>query len=363
MIIYFVTFISVILYGCVFFFKGVTKRNKITFLCLAFVHIGFVMAMRSYEVGIDTHSYYLYFLRWGATQRKVGGATQPLYYLYNRLLYLFCHHGQILIIFNSLLEVIGIALFMYHFSENVFLSTYLWITLYFFCESMNTSRQFLALSIFMIAYTYLWKKNNIKVASFFFLMSIGIHNLSFTLLPIFLAYFIRPNKEKIVILSLFGMFLSFNFDKIIPVFINVFCEIFPYYSQYLESGWLNVYNTGGNRNLLLTLFYLGFIILALFALADREVPQKSKDKIIFLLVPCIITVVIGFGATNILSLHRIKMIYSVFFICLIPNTIACFEKKNRVIANIFVLLITILPFVVLLSENYGGVVPYKFFWQ
>ena len=363
MMIYIVTLIAIALYGCICFSKGTTTLRKIAFLSISFCHFWIIMAMRNYEVGNDTWSYYKYFLRWGESQAQVGGATQPVYYLYNRVIYAIAPYGQAIIICNSLLEVIGIALFIYHFSENVFLSTYLWVTLYFFCESMNIARQFLALALCMIAFVYLWKQNNIKMTLLFYLLAIGIHSLAITLIPIFLVKFICLTQKKILAIATGGMVFSLLFDKLFMVLINAFCVIFPYYNQYLIMGKFNVYNEGGSRNVLLVLFYLAFVVTALFLLEDRTLSAERKNNIIILLVPCIITVAIGLGAINIISVQRVKMLYSAFFICLIPNVIGCLNRKNRIIADIFVMLITLLPFGVQLLGNYGGVVPYRFFWQ
>ena len=355
--------IAVIFYGIACFRKGMTKRNKKAFLCLAFIHMGMIMAMRNYEVGNDTRAYYIYFLRWGEAGRQIGGATQPVYYWYNQLLYAITHNGQAVIICNSVLELIGVALFIYYFSEDVFLSSYLWITLYFFCESMSIARQFLALSIVMAAFVLLWEKNRTKEAVLLVLLAIGIHSLVITVIPIFAIKFIRLTRKKIYILAGGGMLFVLLFDTLFSFMINLFCRIFPYYSQYLRAGMFNVYNRGGSRNVLLIIFYAAFVILGLFFVERKELSETKRKNLMVLLVPCIITVAIGFGAMNIVSVQRVKVLYSTFFICLIPNIISCFNRRDRKMISIAVMLVTLLPFAVQLSENYGGVVPYQFFWQ
>lgn len=153
------------------------------------------------------------------------------------------------------------------------------------------------------------------------------------------------------------------FDTLFSFMINLFCRIFPYYSQYLRAGMFNVYNRGGSRNVLLIIFYAAFVILGLFFVERKELSETKRKNLMVLLVPCIITVAIGFGAVNIVSVQRVKVLYSTFFICLIPNIISCFNRRDRKMISIAVMLVTLLPFAVQLSENYGGVVPYQFFWQ
>lgn len=363
MTIYIYTIAAVFFYGFICFHKCVNEKNKKIFLSLIFVHMGIIMAMRGIRVGNDTRAYYMYFLKWGEAGKQVGGATQPVYYWYNQFIYFFTHNAQTVIVFNSIIEVAGVAWFIYFFSDNVFLSSYLWITLYFFCESMNIARQFLALSIVMAAFVLMWKKDRTKEALVLFLLAIGTHSLVITLIPVFAIKFINLTRKKIYLLAGCGTLFILMFDTIFSFAINMFCSMFPYYKQYLKVGVFNVYNKGGSRNVLLIIFYLIFVIAGLFMVRRKELSETKKRDIMVLLVPCIITVAIGLGAVNIVSVQRVKVLYSTFFICLIPNIISCFNRKDRKIIGIVVMIITIIPFAVQLSENYGGVVPYRFFWQ
>lgn len=363
MIIYIIVPLMIVIYGGFLFYKGITKRKKIIFLCISFFTLWMIMGMRNIQVGNDTRAYYTYFLKWGSYQAQIGGATQPIYYLYNRIIYRIIQYGQGIIICNSLLEVIGIAIFIYYFSENVFLSTYLWITLYFFCESMNIARQFLGLSFFLIAYVLLWKKNNIIFSTIFIILAIGTHSLIASLLPILLFKFIKLTKNRIYLIIVGGTVFTLFFDRILEILIKIFCTIFPYYRQYLGSGRFNVYNEGGSRNVLLVIFYLVFVGISILLIKNDKVGEEKKRNLIILLVPCIITIVIGLGAVNIISVQRIKVLYSTFFICFIPNVIACYDKKSRVILNVVIMLITLLPYSIQLIGNYGGVIPYNPFWR
>lgn len=199
MLVYIITIGVVICFQALFLLGGNTDKIKKAYLGVTFSFFFMVMALRKYTVGIDTYSYYRYFLRWGEIGEKIGGASQPVYYFYNRLLYFFIENGQAIIILNSFLCLIGIAVFIYCFSDNVGLSTYLWISLYFFFESMNISRTFVAVSFILIAFSIKGKMKSRFCDIYVVLLAIaavGIHNLAFLFIPMIIVCYIKMNEKS-----------------------------------------------------------------------------------------------------------------------------------------------------------------------
>nr|WP_302755192.1 EpsG family protein [uncultured Megasphaera sp.] len=134
--------------------------GKTLYLLVTFIPIWFIMAFRGLGVGTDTLANASYF---------VSAATSPsLSYLVSDgiwnagisiisyMIGLISTDIEVYMIWSSIIISIGFAIFIYRTSNKVWLSTFLFLTLNLFFISLNASRQFIAISIAINAFVFLY---------------------------------------------------------------------------------------------------------------------------------------------------------------------------------------------------------------
>lgn len=342
------------------------KNSDIYILVLMFLVLTFFAMFRAYTVGTDAENYSSYFLRIGKSINIFSIIkSAPIYSIYNKIIYFIFPYRQAILIFNAIIILVGIAYFIYNYSEDVCFSTIIYIISYSYCFSFNGMRQCMAMSMVLISFC--WLDKNYKIRSIILLLfAIGVHNTA--ILGALSLWVIKKNvtykvTKRIFIASLFGMvILKYGYDYIIKMFII----IFPRYSMYLNKDSYSAYTTSQGRNIYVSLFYVSFVILAFFIqkwrITGYYVTQEKQNQINKLLVPCILSTVSGIIWANNFTLGRIREYYTIFFICLIPNLTKVFRRYNLLI-KVVVILVLIIPFSIQLKENKSNVVPYIFFWD
>ena len=363
MSIYFVLPAVIVIFGIPCFKANSDDRSKKRFLFAAYALLFFIMALRGETVGIDNANYSLQYILIGNTRDFMDIiSSAPVYNLYNKILYLVFPYRQAIVIANALIICVCTAVFIYHFSDNVVFSTLCYILLYFYLRSFNISRQYLSCALMLIAAC---KVDNKKIipAIILSLLATGIHNLAIIFFPFLFLVHMKIRKEKILLISLGCIIFSLAFSYIFPIVVNSFAKVFTRYQVYLGGGRHTFTDTGQGRNILLTIFYAAFLVLdILFIFINDSSAMGTRKKLEKILVISMIGIVLGLAAAQNLAVARMRIYFSIYLVCLLPNTIELF-KKYKMPIYILCVLILLIPFYIQLSDNISGVVPYKFFWQ
>ena len=261
----------------------------------------------------------------------------------------------------------SVAFYIYHFSENVVISTYCFVVLFFYLHTYNISRQFLAIALYLLSLCFR-KERKFILCVIFFLLALGVHSTAFIVLPSLLLNRDQITSKKFAIYMLvasIGVFLYFiSFDRII----NLFVSIFPRYQFYLQSGRFNVLNESSGSVIFLSLFYLLVVALAVIIqsnkLSDVSLNFKDKSHLRFLIIFVWFGALMGtFGGGN-EALTRVLYFYQIHIICLIPNTFSKLRRFRFYYPLYYgLMMILLVPFTIPLSRNFGGVVPYITVWQ
>lgn len=172
MLFYFMLLGLYIFFGVIIsvsFNKQVSKKIQSLLMIIIF---GSISAVRAVSVGTDTQLYNnLYNWDYEAGNwYRILGSKYPLYSLYTYLLHFVSDKSQTIVAVTSLIIIVTVAISIYYYSDNVLLSNILYVTLYFFFNSMNISRQFLAIGVLMIATVCLIQKNMLFLDSIHFCM-------------------------------------------------------------------------------------------------------------------------------------------------------------------------------------------------
>lgn len=368
MVFYFGVLGLYIILGIIINFSFENKAARLFQSLSMIVILGGLSAARAVSVGADTQLYNNLY-SWDFEAGDWQSSKYPLYSLYTYCLHFISSNPQIIIAMNSLIIVTLVAITIYSYSENVFLSNILYVTLYFFFNSMNISRQFLAIGILLVATVYL-NKNKIWLFWILYIVACLVHSTALVGIVFFVIHVIHWNKTRFILSGALGIVLLI-FYKII---LNLFIVFFPAYSMYsigtsdTHVETLSSQSNGGT--LLVTIFYLLFICIATLCKVRFQDENREK-RFTFLTVVMIIAVMFGIIFYKNILMTRVISYLSIFSIVYIPEVIDLFilnidtTSVNRWYIRFLVvcgvIAITCVPLYVQLNKNLSDVIPYVSF--
>lgn len=314
--IYFFLLFWSLVSAVVCFIQGTTEWRKIIYLYLNFVPMALVGGLRAPSVGTDTDMYNQLFYSLASSTVSFDlysdGGVEIGYMLLNRFAFIFSNDSQTLIFIMSFLTMLGFAYFFYMNSSCIWLSTFLFLGMFFFCESLNSIRQCLAGAIICNAYYFLkYNKNFLYCLSVFFAMC--FHASALVFLPFCLLSSITGRKfclfigvvtllSVMVQLEGLDLLIRFNFsEKYMAYIVSKFAE-----PMELGMGILKV---------------AIFLILILISLClNRWGKYNVQEKIdvyfcsIFLICACLATL----AQYQIAIFYRFIFYFSIYACVLIP---------------------------------------------
>lgn len=232
---FFLTYLSLAFFTAIIVIEVYFKKNKVTTLqnilliCFSVIFI-LMFGLRDFEVGVDTMMYVgVYNIGKSDLYNEKG------FNLFNVLLYKLGASDRVFIfsVAFSYLTLIYVFLKKKHYN-NVFLIFFCWVSLFFFKSmGINTIRQGLACSIFLVGLTF--RRNYIKYL--FFVIAATFHiSLAIVLLAFFVAKYFNKNKYAIISFVL-GAILSitnvpiYSWLSLIPGINSLVNDKFEFYSS------------------------------------------------------------------------------------------------------------------------------------
>lgn len=337
-------------------FGFLIDKNKF-FAFLSCAHLGLLMALRGASVGTDTQLYSRLYEQIARSENMFSVIkSAPIYVVYNKAVSLITNETQWIVVFNALVIMIGIGVFIYKNSSNAVMSIYFYITLYFYFKSFNISRQFIAVVLVANSYYFL-KNNNIRKYLILIFAAIFIHNTAVVGLILFPLKLVKWTNIKIYFLAIATTIAMMSFDKLLLIFLR----IFPRYKMYLINSTTSISDVSQGKKILVTFFYLAIVVLCMFYLTYKK-QNELTNELYFLTAIMTIAVVIGIVFYNNILISRIEIYFSLFIIIYIPLVIKL-VGKSKLFWYCSFMVITAIPMIVQLRGNISGVVPYNFFWN
>lgn len=147
------------------------------------------------------------------------------------------------------------VLFIYFNSVNAWLSTFLYVTLYYYFFSFNAVRQFMALSVLLVAFTFA-KRQYWFPFLILLLLAITFHTTSIVWIAMLYVYYGGTKIRTIVVLNTVVILVFFLFES----FLSLVTRIIPRYSYYTYSPVME--ESGGIRTFIVYAFR--FLVALLF---------------------------------------------------------------------------------------------------
>lgn len=330
--------------------KRIKDGDKIYIICM-YTILWFFMAARGDTVGTDTAmGKYIFQVESTLPWQEIN-ITYLGWSTICKIVGLF---GGGYILFQGLVSgiiVYSVARFIYHFSDDIVFSTYLFVCTYTYCTAFNIMRQMCAVA-FILQAAVEALKNNRKLMIAMLMVACSIHFTAVASAPILWMLIktqsidLKKLLKKISIITILVVALS-------EQLIHFVLLIMPHYKIYVGE---NI--SSGGRTIIVQLLYLLILIMGWKVYSHID-DSKFKGVVLVSIVSVCIGIV---GASNALFV-RMNAYYSIFLICAIPNIIRGIMKKNGSVAisNICVGIILFIPYIIQLEGNYSNVIPYLFY--
>lgn len=386
MAIYFITISAIALYAGVLKNVNNSERKKKKFVFLAFGTLTLIAMMRSPSVGIDLAKHYarnytaIASLAWEelpAISILTGYELGFVYFC--KLISLISHNVQWFIAVTSIIVYSVIGRFIYRYSNNVFLSTYLFITSCCYYMLMNILRQALAVSIILLAYDFLCNKEEKgKISRYLLFITMVLLATSFhqsaIIALLFILFDVLQFKKKHWIYVIVVVFAIYSWYDSFYLFFIKFVSNGQRYLAHITNGYegeasIDIYTI---INILLTMgaFVLGYYYLILKrrkigeAFECYRVSALRYQKESTLLYLSLMAGTCRMLTTRMNILNRATFYFLPFVFIVYPLAIKNSINRKLLTYVIYILFGIYFLFMTLyLAGDYYGVVPFQAFWQ
>lgn len=329
------------------------KTQKKLFIIIFFSILTIMAMIRSWKVGVDTAQYYRNFnyivnLDWNeynSIRYEFG------FFALCKILSYFSKDPHILISVTSLIIIPSIGYHIYKYSENIAMSTFLYITLNLYFFHMTGMRQSLASIFILYGFNYLNDEKYIKYI-FFTIIATLFH--SSAIIMISLVFLKKLNyNNKTYTRTIFIIVICFIFYKSLFSAATIFLDK---YSGYSDSVF-------GVSNYFGALFQF-FIGIILYTTVHYLYFNKKKNKEINLFTLRLFSLAVCFQALamrmNILG--RMTPYFWMFGIVAIPNILHNLKIKRKQWI-FFIVIISFVYWFIIASyrPEWHGIIPYSTF--
>lgn len=284
--------------------------KKLCYVIVTFATMYLISIFR-YGLGNDYYSY-IYIFR--NIQDSSGLAIfnlgyEPAFTVITKLISLFTSNINVLYAIYALLILVPTAYAIFRYSENIWMSTMMFISLTFFYCSLSFIRQSIAFAVILCAYKYVKERNHFKVLLFIFIACL-FHSTVIVMIPIYLiAAFVKPTK---ITVPIYGVITALVYFLSWPI-LRLAVLILPQYKGYLDLNFI----TQGYKPvyLIVPAIIAALAIAAHFTGYGKAYPKQSSIFTNF----AIFNFIIWFIATKHFVIERFSMYIYIFMIMFIPS--------------------------------------------
>lgn len=284
--------------------------KKLCYVIVTFAAMYLISIFR-YGLGNDYYSY-IYIFR--NIQDSSGLAIfnlgyEPAFTVITKLISLFTSNINVMYAIYALLILVPTAYAIFRYSENIWMSTMMFISLTFFYCSLSFIRQSIAFAVILCAYKYVKERNHFKVLLFIFIACL-FHSTVIVMIPIYLiAAFVKPTK---ITVPIYGVITALVYFLSWPI-LRLAVLILPQYKGYLDLNFI----TQGYKPvyLIVPAIIAALAIAAHFTGYGKAYPKQSSIFTNF----AISNFIIWFIATKHFVIERFSMYIYIFMIMFIPS--------------------------------------------
>ena len=356
-----------------FFFVNKNSNSKKKYLIYIFGLMTILASLRKYTIGIDLEIiYYPYFeliKDIDKITQLINIGIEPGFAIFMKILSILSNNYQIFIIATSLISFPIFGYFIYKNSEDVVLSSLMFLLTANYFMELNVVRQACAISFIIIAYELLKKKKNVLFV-LLILLATSFHSSSifFLLLPIIKKINIKRGTSIVfLIIAIFTIsFLPEIIECVSNVIYSFGLSSNKNYTVYLENkvhgaSYINLFSISE------VLISLGIFLVGLYSYNLKNISSINKKDYTTLLILTFCYFLFNFLALRINVVRRMALFFIPFAYVLFPNSLNIMKNKfnKKIIYFSFILFIGVRYIYMLfgLADSLFGVLPFEFFWQ
>lgn len=360
MLFYCFILIAIVILGA---FLQTCRINRKVFLLLACLILSAIAGLRNQTVGADTGSYMQIYEMDFSVNSKYYQSLEIGFRVLVWISHIITENSSVFLFICSLISSAIICYSIYKWSPDYIFSVVLYLAMgYYFC-SLNVVRQYLAVSLSVLAYHYILNRKKIK-AILITVTAVLMHTSAVvSVLLYFQLYLLSENRkeiktffrkrQKVIVLG-----------TVLSVFAGAFVlrDVVQYLLTYFERYYLMFvqdtyrYQTYFSKGY----FYIAFINTAVWGFLVLFAPANSKVKRQFLL-PASLAAIFSVFQLQINILARLVWYFDVYYIFVIPLILSenVFEPNSKKFVNRVVVVACLCLYIYFISHNYQLVVPYK----
>ncbi|WP_432651200.1 EpsG family protein [Huintestinicola sp.] len=298
--------------------KPSTKKN-IIYVCIVFGYM-FLMSAFRYGIGNDFFNYRYFFYEFVSSSQSLAErfADRKFEIGYTVIMEIAKLLGGDYLILNILMALfilLPVALVIIKYSKMPWLSCWLYLTVTFFYNSLNFTRQSLAASIVLLSYYFIREKKHwavilLVLAGSLFHMSVLIF------IPVYLMSLIKPSAKLYTAVGAAAAVVFAFSDKILEFLLT---KVISGYSEYLNTVFLGV---GLSWTYLLVPFF--FMVLGIAAYFSGWKDKCSESGVMTNLL--FYNFLIWIFITKHFILERFTLPIYIFILLSVPEMIGHFKE-------------------------------------
>lgn len=347
MTIYILNILLILFWALICFGNENTKMPKI-FLMITGIQLFAISGLRGSSVGTDTFSYLQIYNNFLLFDTINYTRLEPGYKFLMVIASFISENPQLILIFTTFIIIFFIFIGIYHTSSSIWLSVFLFIALYYFYNSFNGIRQYIAIAFVFYGYQFLLKKQ-FKKYLICILIAVSFHTTALITLPLYFLGKMKLTLSTLVVLIFSIILVSLSLDKII----QIVTQYVPKYAGYLDSMYLT--ESGGIMSSVVT---GSFVLLGLYVYLTEKVNRQFEIEFTIIIIALILSLTSMYGY---IGLNRIAWYLTIYSIIFIPNSINLIRSKQKKLFLTFIIILVGLAYnLYFLYHNQQKIIPYIF---
>ena len=334
------------------------KNNNKTFLFITFLELFFISGFRNWHVGNDTSSYVNNFIAAFSCFDLSNLYMEKGYIIFNKILSLFTHNPQAILIVTSFFILSAIIGFIHKYSKFVFLSTLLFVILQF-STTLNIVRQYIAIIIVLLSFNFVLKRQFIQFL-LCCLLATTFHTSAIVSIVWYFIYPLNIKIKNIVNILIITIIIYIFFAPLLDKIIQTLGRYQSYMGNILLGEEIKVASI--IKTLINFIVFIFCFISYFFIYTNRRCNTKFVLRSQFLLLSSLLALCIQFVSIRGTVLERVAFYFSFFNIISIPAFINCYSKgiKILLIFIIFGLFIFYSSIIFIYRPEWNHVLPFEF---
>lgn len=325
--------------------KLMYSKNKWQIILIVFLFlILFLFSAFRVDVGTDYKNYEIIFYDYLDIGDLAVARLEPGFQLTFKIVSFFSDDSRLFFVLTSFLILFFNFWSFLKYSRSVFLSIFLFVTLYYYFNSLNAVRQFLAMSLILCFSTRFISNRNMFKYMVSIVFASLFHTSALVMIPAYwLNKKLRFGSLFLVLLSIPLVFLSYDF------FVGVIFGVLPVYDVYTD------YQAGSASTFII--IQLAFLMLAFMAYKRNQSWTKEELISFNLSIFSIFLLVLSYKNTIFI---RLGMYFGMYFLILIPAVLSSFSKsfESKFIFYCVCIILGLFNLVYHLYMNVSEVLPF-----